>query len=184
MAYRIVRTLVYKRGVGIRETVLGVGVVGLWGCAYGDTTTGASGLVRSQETRSRPLLGGCVYSTDSLTDEWTKPSTRGCVGGVRHRGWGRGCVGGGGAEGVWEWVRQRVRQRVCGRGYTRQRQADVSGTGFQTMTPFHVAPKSLPARVKASHARAQAARPPLAASALSAVPPPVPSPRVAAKIRG
>ena len=27
MAYRLVRTLVYKRGVGIRETVWGVGVV-------------------------------------------------------------------------------------------------------------------------------------------------------------
>ena len=118
MAYRLVRTLVYKRGVGIRKTVLGVGVVGLWGCAYGDTTTGASGLVRSQETRSRPLLGGCVYSTDSLTDEWTKPSTRGCVGGVRQRvgqrvcgrGWGRGCVGVGEADGeaesVWEGVHE------------------------------------------------------------------------------
>ena len=125
MAYRLVRTLVYKRGVGIRETVWGVGVVGLWSCgdcgdcAYGDTTTGASGLVRSQETRSRPLLGGCVYSTDSLTDEWTKPSTRGCVGGVRQRvgrgcvcgrGWGRGCVGVGEADGeaesVWEGVHE------------------------------------------------------------------------------
>ncbi len=48
MAYRLVRTLVYKRGVGIREKGFWVAPRGE-DVPAGDTTTEVSGLVWSQE---------------------------------------------------------------------------------------------------------------------------------------
>ena len=47
------------------------------GCPYGDTATRVSGpwLVAGIEW-FRPLLGGCVDSTDSRTDRWTKWETK------------------------------------------------------------------------------------------------------------
>ena len=81
---------------------------------------------------------------------------------------------------VWEGVRQRVGQRVWGRGWDAAEDDHVV-VRIPDFTHFYLAPKSLATYVRLP-ARAQAARPPLAASALSAVPPPVPSPRVAAEI--
>ena len=65
--------LVYQLGRTILEGMFRENLIGL--CPYGDTTTRVSGpwLVAGIEW-FRPLLGGCVDSTDSRTDRWTKPS--------------------------------------------------------------------------------------------------------------
>ena len=55
MAYRLVRTLVYKRGVGIRETVLG------WDLVFGNKSNSVAGvglfLHAEPRRRSVPLHG-------------------------------------------------------------------------------------------------------------------------------